>query len=82
METKIKIRNFLSRFFRGGNLQDDDDIFSLGFFNSLFAMQLVLFLEEEFDIIVDNIDLDLDKFRTINRMEELIREKRAPGAKA
>jgi methoxymalonate biosynthesis acyl carrier protein len=79
MDTKAKIRDFLSRFFRGADLRDDDDIFSTGFFNSLFAMQLVLFLEEEFDIVVDDIDLEMDKFKTINRMEKLVREKRISG---
>ena len=58
-ESKTKIKAFISRFINHP-LQDDDDIFSLGFINSLFAMQLVLFVEKEFKIKVDNNDLDLN----------------------
>lgn len=65
-ETKTKVKAFLSRFFRKHELGDDEDIFSLGFVNSLFAMQLVMFLEKEFNLRVDNKDLDLKNFRSIN----------------
>ncbi len=79
---KIKIRDFLSRFFREEEIKEDDDIFSLGFVNSLFAMQLVIFLESEFAVRVDNDDLDLDKFRTINNIEKFIEVKQALDSKA
>ncbi|TCO70406.1 acyl carrier protein [Marinisporobacter balticus] len=73
---KIKIRKFLSRFFRKRELLDDEDIFSLGFVNSLFAMQLVLFIEKEFGIQVDNNDMDLKNFSSINSISQLIQDKR------
>ncbi len=43
METEIKVnlKQFLAQFFQNYNLQDDEDIFALGFVNSLFAMQLL-----------------------------------------
>lgn len=72
---KAKIRAFLSRFFRKHELSDDEDIFSLGFVNSLFAMQLVMFLEKEFGVKVDNKDLDFDNFRTINAIADLVTRK-------
>jgi len=75
-EDKIKIRKFLSRFFRKRELQDDEDIFSLGFVNSLFAMQLVMFIEKEFGIHVDNTDMDLKNFSSINSINQLIQGKR------
>ncbi|MEK3795322.1 acyl carrier protein [Paenibacillus sp. FSL R7-0204] len=74
-ENKVKIRLFLSRFFRKYELGDEEDIFALGFVNSLFAMQLVMFLEKEFSIRIDNADMDLDNFRTINGMLKLIEMK-------
>ncbi|GIO74023.1 MAG: acyl carrier protein [Paenibacillus dendritiformis] len=74
-ESKAKIKEFLCRFFRKRELQDDEDIFELGFANSLFAMQLVMFLEQEFTIRIENQDMDLDHFRTINRMAGLIAAK-------
>ncbi|GAB1541396.1 hypothetical protein NUACC21_40670 [Scytonema sp. NUACC21] len=74
-EIQTKIKGFLSRFFRNYDLQLDEDIFSLGFVNSMFAMQLVLFLEQEFQITIENEDLDFANFRTINAMTRLIESK-------
>jgi len=75
-ENKEKIKKFLSRFFRKHELGDDEDIFSLGFVNSLFAMQLVMFIEKEFGISVENKDLDLKNFSTVNAINQLIENKR------
>jgi len=74
-ETKARIKTFLSRFFGDHDLQSDEDIFSLGFVNSMFAMQLVLFLEQEFEITVENEDLEFDNFRTINALTNLVEHK-------
>jgi acyl carrier protein len=80
MDIKAEIRQFLARFFKDYNLQDGEDIFSLGFVNSLFAMQLVLFVERTFQITIDNQDLDIDNFRTINALTNLIKRKTASTA--
>jgi methoxymalonate biosynthesis acyl carrier protein len=74
-EIQAKIKEFLSRFFRNHDLQLDEDIFALGFVNSMFAMQLVLFIEQEFQITIENEDLDFANFRTINAMTRLIESK-------
>lgn len=76
-EHKQKVRTFLNRFFRKHELTDDEDIFALGFVNSLFAMQLVMFLEKEFTIRIENKDLDLNNFRTINSIAGFISQKLA-----
>jgi acyl carrier protein len=60
---------------RNHDLKDDEDIFALGFINSLAALQLVQFLEKEFGITVEDEDLDLDNFRTLNSMDELLERK-------
>lgn len=77
METKAAIRQFLARLFKNYDLKDDEDIFALGFVNSLFAMQLVLFVEQNFQITIDNEDLDIDNFRTIDALSSLIQRKTA-----
>ena len=53
--------------------QDDQDIFALGFVNSLFAMELVMFIEKTFHVRIPNDELKLDNFRTVTRMSELVR---------
>jgi methoxymalonate biosynthesis acyl carrier protein len=72
---RTSIRNFLSEHITSYDLQDDDDFFALGLANSLFAMQLVLFVEQEFDISIDGDDLNLDNFRTINAITDLVKRK-------
>ena len=74
---KTKVKGFLTRFFRNHEVNDDENIFALGFVNSLFAMQLVMFLEKEFDIKIDNKDLDLNNFKTINAIANLVIRKSA-----
>jgi methoxymalonate biosynthesis acyl carrier protein len=76
-EIRTKIQAFIAKFFQYIELQDDEDIFALGFINSLFAMQLVLFVESEFGIVVENEDLDLDNFRTLNAIAHFIERKTA-----
>ena len=76
-ERKRKIRNFLARFFSKHELRDDEDIFALGFVNSLLALQLVNFLQKEFSIVIADEDLDFENFRTIDSMNLLVERKAA-----
>lgn len=48
------------------------DIFALGFVNSLFAMELVMFVEKTFGITIPNEELRIDNFRTANAMADLV----------
>ena len=74
-DAKDRIKTFLSQFFGNHELQEDDDIFAAGFVNSMFAMQLILFIEKEFQVTIENEDLDLDNFRTINAIAHLLERK-------
>ncbi len=73
--SKDKIKAFLSRFFRRHEIQEDEDIFDLGFVNSLFAMQLVMFIEKEFGVTIANEDLEPENFKSINTIYDLIKSK-------
>ncbi|EPY03891.1 D-alanyl carrier protein [Paenibacillus sp. E194] len=76
-EIKNKTRAFLSNFIKKRELQDHDDIFAIGDVDSLFAMQLVMFMEQEFGIEIDNTDLDLNNFRSIQAISALVASKHA-----
>jgi methoxymalonate biosynthesis acyl carrier protein len=76
----VKIRQFLSRYYKGGNFGDEDDIFALGFVNSMLAMQLILFVEKEFLLTVENDDLDLDNFRSVASIIRFVTRKRGASA--
>jgi len=80
MEVKEKIRKFIE-----GNLvvfedeaefSDSDNIFEMGFVNSLFAMKLVSYIETEFEIEVDNDDLEISNFSSVDRIAEYIAGKK------
>lgn len=76
-DAKDKIRAFISKNFRNRQVQDDEDIFALGYVNSMFALELVMFIEREFGITIENEDLSIDNFRTVNAMAELLERKTA-----
>ena len=76
-ESKDKIRAFLSMFTRDHDLKDGDDIFSLGLVNSLLAMQLVAFVEKEFDVAVGDEDLDIENFRSVEAIADFVGRKSA-----
>jgi FkbH-like protein len=54
---------------------DDDNIFELGFVDSPFAIQLICFIEEEFQIAVRDDDLDIENFTSVNRVVEFVSRK-------
>ena len=72
-----RIGAFMSRSFEGRVVGVDEDVFEAGFGNSMFAMQLVGFLEAEYGIEIDSDDLDIANFSTIARIAALVERKRA-----
>jgi len=74
------VREFITRSFNGARVGDGDDIFALGFANSLFAMQLVAFVEKEFALEIDSDDLEIDNFRSIDAISGLIARKQVAAA--
>jgi methoxymalonate biosynthesis acyl carrier protein len=57
----------------------DTDLFVEGGMSSLFAMELVVKLEQSFGVVIAGADLRLDNFRTINAMVALVTRLRAEG---
>jgi methoxymalonate biosynthesis acyl carrier protein len=71
MNPSTEIRSFLSGRI-GESFSDDDDIFALGYVNSLFAVQLVMHIEKTFGVQIPNEQLSLDNFRTVQSMSRLV----------
>lgn len=72
MDIKNSIRDFLSKYITVEGMDDDTNIFESGLVDSLFAMQLVNWLEEEYDMTITNEQLDLANFKSINAICNLI----------
>ncbi len=70
-----KVRGFISRFVKMDDCNDDTNIFESGMVNSLFSMQLIMFLENEFSIQIENDELDLSNFETINKICAFVERK-------
>lgn len=71
-DARAELREFVAKRFPEGKLQDDHDIFESGFVNSLFAMELVMFIEQNLDARIPNDELTLDNFRTVDVMTDLV----------
>jgi methoxymalonate biosynthesis acyl carrier protein len=55
----------------------DQDLFASGLASSMFAMQLVVHLEESYEIAIIGPELKLDNFRTVQAMVSLVLRLRA-----
>lgn len=73
--TRDTIRNFILESINIPNLQDDDDLFGSGIVNSLFAVQLMTFLEKSFNIEVTMDDLSMDNFQSVNATASFVERK-------
>jgi len=70
------VRTFLGKFVSDPQLDGELDLFASGMVSSLYAMQLVLFIEKEYGIQVANEDLDYENFKSVNAIVGFISEKK------
>ncbi|WP_181777167.1 acyl carrier protein [Amycolatopsis pittospori] len=61
-------------------LGTDQELFASGLVSSMFAMELIVHLEKNYDIAITGPDLKLDNFRTVDRMTELVLRLRGEAA--
>ena len=72
---KETVRGFILRSITIRKLDDDDDLFESGIVNSLFAVQLMTFIEKTFAIEVGTDDLDIENFKSLNAMTAFVAQK-------
>ncbi|MDA0633460.1 acyl carrier protein [Nonomuraea sp. MCN248] len=76
-----QILAFVRERYPQAEIDASQDIFALGFVNSLFAMELVMFVEKTFEVTIPNEELRIDNFRTADTMATLV-ARLAPDAAA
>ena len=59
------------------SLSPDASLIESGIVDSLGILRLVAFIEENFSVVVDDIDVIPENFDTINAMNSLVERKRA-----
>ena len=78
MDVRATIRAYLQKA-AGVSIEDDDDIFERGVVDSLFALQLVTFVENEFDFITEREELDIRNFSSISSLTAFVETKLSQG---
>lgn len=71
-EIRTIVREFIVKNTRATLLKDDDNIFELGYVNSLLAVQLATFVEERFSISIPNSELVVENFSSIGSVATLV----------
>lgn len=70
-----KLQSFLNARTGGKELQPEEDIFATGYVNSLFVVQLITWMQKNFNFKVEKDDLDVENFRTIAAISQFIKRK-------
>jgi methoxymalonate biosynthesis acyl carrier protein len=73
------VRGFISQHAKGVMVDDDEDLLGGGYVNSLFAVQLVMWIERKFGTPIEGADLDFANIRSISAIEAFVDRKRAVG---
>jgi acyl carrier protein len=74
---KEAVRNFINSSINIDTLGDDENLFESGIVNSLFAVQLMTFVENKFGIEIGMDDLEIANFKSINATAAFVARKTA-----
>jgi acyl carrier protein len=72
LDTREKILEFVKSRSKESDLNYDTDLFKGGYINSLFALEIVVFLEDTFKIKIKNKEITENNFKTINNIAEVV----------
>jgi len=72
---RLLLRDFLASHLPVAGLADDQDLFESGHVTSMFALELVVFVETTYGVTVESADLELDNFRTVASILALVDRK-------
>ena len=82
IETEQSVKETVRRFILSSihipDLRDDDDLFELGIANSLFAVQLMTFIEKTYSLEVEMEDLDIENFKSLSASTAFVMKKSGP----
>jgi acyl carrier protein len=76
-QVKATIRDFINSSINIDALSDDDNLFASGIVNSLFAVQLMTFVERKFNLEIGMDDLDIENFKSVSATAAFVARKSA-----
>lgn len=76
-QIKVEVRNYLKEasLSNSDSIQDDTQIFDSGILDSMGLLFLIEFLNEKFEISVEDDELVPDNFETLNSIAEFVQNK-------
>jgi acyl carrier protein len=72
---KETVKRFILSSINFTHLDEDDNLFESGIVNSLFAIQLMTFIERTFSIEVEMDDMDIENFKSLNATTAFVLKK-------
>lgn len=72
MMVQDKIMDFFKEKGIADNIAADTDLFKGKYINSLFALEMVMYLESTFKIKLKNKDINEENFKTVNNIAALV----------
>jgi acyl carrier protein len=66
------IRAFIESHLDGQSVSDSEDLFATGLVSSLFAVQIVVWIQNTFDVQIRSDDLDMKNFRSIDDIARFV----------
>ncbi len=74
-----RVHHYIAEHVDVPELDYDVEIFEEGLVNSLFAIQLMTFLEKTFQIKVTMDDLDMNNYKSVTAITNFVRNKQREG---
>lgn len=74
-QIKDNLRGFLKEFVKVSEFANDENLFKAKYVNSLFVMQLILFIEKEYAIRVETEDMELSNFCSVDALSTFVEKK-------
>ncbi|MER6911893.1 phosphopantetheine-binding protein [Streptomyces sp. NPDC000594] len=77
VDTAVTVREYVRAnmtALKDAELRDEDNIFEKGFVTSIFAMQLLDFIESTFEVEVPDDRITLQNFSSVNRITAMVGE--------
>lgn len=76
VETELELSRGFIREHLGPDVPDDSDLFESGLASSLFAVQIVMWIERTFEISVQSHEMNIENFQSIAAVAEFVRQRR------
>lgn len=73
-EIREEVMSFLDQFFDVKEIDEHTNFIKGGMVNSLFAMQLILFLEEKYNIEIANEDINPENFCSVYAIMQYLKK--------